>query len=44
LTTAAELLGDQAALQGMAHKAQAFALQHQGATARTMALIAPLLS
>lgn len=44
LTTAAELLGNQAALQGMAHKAQAFALQHQGATARTMALIAPLLS
>lgn len=44
LTSAADLLGNQEALQGMAHKAQAFALQHQGATARTTALIAPLLS
>lgn len=44
LTSAADLLGDPVTLQGMAHKAQAFALQHQGATARTVALIAPLLA
>ena len=44
LTHAADLLGRQEILQDMAQKAQAFALQHQGATARTMALIAPLVS
>ncbi|MFC3110325.1 lipid IV(A) 3-deoxy-D-manno-octulosonic acid transferase [Undibacterium arcticum] len=44
LRQAADLLRDQARRSAMGRNAQSFALQHRGATARTMALLRPLLA